>query len=251
LAAGAVTITLTASNETVPKGQLSADRNVDVVMLNNNLTDIKMRSVNEQQLALGGLLTQHDEVFMKVTNRGTDMNLSIPFCAYHSAYGSQHMYCIPMCHPQKGTGKVYSSIAALNIFAKAGSTTSKWVEVGSRMDAFDDGTVVLRSCVVMRSVIGSRLCVVMRSVIDSRSCIVSYCVACCANLRTHVLLCCTLMFYCVAHSCFTGTWTFTARPFKTPAPSIRYSYDVIFGVKARGSSAAVEQVSDDVQSQMS
>lgn len=126
--------TLTASNVTKPPGLDAAHRNVDVVLLTSNLTDIQIRAVNEQQLALDGLLTQHDEVFMKVTNRGSDMNLSIPFTAYHSSYPSQHLYCIPFCTKQKGTGKVYSSIARLEIAAKHGTTSAQWVEVGSRMD---------------------------------------------------------------------------------------------------------------------
>ena len=50
---------------TVATGPL-ADRNLDAVLLTNNLTDIKMRMANEQQLALDGLLSQHDEVYVKV-----------------------------------------------------------------------------------------------------------------------------------------------------------------------------------------
>ena len=54
------TVSGTAAGATGPL----ADRNLDAVLLTNNLTDIKMRMANEQQLALDGLLSQHDEVFV-------------------------------------------------------------------------------------------------------------------------------------------------------------------------------------------
>jgi hypothetical protein len=113
----------------------------DAVLLTTNLTDIQMRSVNEQQLALDGLFTQHDEVFAKITNHAVgDIIVNVPQVAYHSAYPSQHLVCIPYCQPQRSTGKVYSSIAKLKIPVEKGTTTGKWVEIGSRMDTFNDGT---------------------------------------------------------------------------------------------------------------
>ena len=45
-----------------------ADRNIDAIMLTTNLTDIKMRALNEQgSTPLDGLHTQRDEVYMKVS----------------------------------------------------------------------------------------------------------------------------------------------------------------------------------------
>ena len=57
-------------------------------MLTTNLSDIKMRALNEQgSVPMDGLFTQRNKVFLKVTNHGNeDMTLQIPFCAYHSSY---------------------------------------------------------------------------------------------------------------------------------------------------------------------
>jgi hypothetical protein len=61
-----------------------ADRNIDAIVLTTNLSDIKMRALNEQgSVPLDGLFTQRNKVFMKVTNHGNeDMTLTVPFCAY-------------------------------------------------------------------------------------------------------------------------------------------------------------------------
>ena len=145
LGAGEVSIELTMSNATAAgaTGPL-ADRSLDAVLLTNNLTDIKMRMANEQQLALDGLLSQHDEVFVKVTNKGSaPMRLDVPYEAYHSAYPSQHLICIPYCVPS-ADGKVYSRIAPLRIELAKGAT-SDWVEVGSLLDSFNDGTLTVTS----------------------------------------------------------------------------------------------------------
>ena len=100
-----------------------------------------MRESNEQQLAMDGLFSQHDEVFVKIINRATgDIYVDVPQTAYHSAYPSQHLVCIPYCYPQPRTGKVYSNIAGLRINVPKGGASPKWVEVGSRMDTFNDGT---------------------------------------------------------------------------------------------------------------
>ena len=142
LTAGEVEIKIEVANTT--RSGVLGDRNLDVVLLTNNLTDIRMRMVNEQQLALDGLLSQHDEVFLRVANSAADpLKLSVPYGAYHSAYASQHLICIPFCH-QSSNGKVYSSIAPLAIEVKARST-SEWVEVGSRLDSFNDGSLTVHS----------------------------------------------------------------------------------------------------------
>lgn len=134
----------TSSNGTQPHAGASsplADRNVDAVLLTTNLTDIKMRESNEQQLAMDGLFSQHGEVFAKVTNRAAgDIYVDVPQTAYHAAYPSQHLVCIPYCHPQARTGKVYSSVADLHIKVPKGGASPTWVEIGSRMDTFNDGT---------------------------------------------------------------------------------------------------------------
>lgn len=137
-----MTVELSIANTTSKPGMAPlSDRNVDAVLLTQNLTDIEMRAVNEQQLGLDGLFSQHDEVFAKVTNRATgDIAVDVPQVAYHSAYPSQHLVCIPHCHPQPRTGAVYSNIAKLTIKVAKGSTSPQWVEIGSRMDTFNDGT---------------------------------------------------------------------------------------------------------------
>ena len=141
LTEGDVTFEIAIANTTSSRdaGALLADRNIDAILLTDNMTDIEMREANEQQLALDGLFSQHDEVWMKVENKGdVNMSLSVPYSAYHSAYASQHLICIPYC--KASNGKVYSSIAPLSIPVPARSTTPAWVEVGSRLDAFNDGT---------------------------------------------------------------------------------------------------------------
>jgi hypothetical protein len=142
LAAAPITIELSITNCTSKKGMAAlADRNVDAILLTQNITDIKMREINEQQLALDGLFSQHDEVFAKITNHGSgDIKVNVPQSAYHSAYPSQHLVCIPYCVPQRSTGHVYSRVANLIIPVAKGTTTPKWIEVGSRLDTFNDGT---------------------------------------------------------------------------------------------------------------
>ena len=71
----------------------------------------------------------------QITNHGSgDIKVNVPISAYHAAYPSQHLVCIPYCVPQRSTGKVYSSVAKLVIPVAQGTTTPKWVEVGSRLD---------------------------------------------------------------------------------------------------------------------
>ena len=85
LAVGATTFAISVVNSTSVAGDPRGDRNIDAILLTQNLTDIKMRELSEQQLALDGLFTQHDEVFVKVVNKNTTaaMRVTIPFTAYH------------------------------------------------------------------------------------------------------------------------------------------------------------------------
>ena len=145
LAAGSVALTIDVANTSSVKGGLLGDRNLDVVLLTNNLTDISMRMLNEQQLALDGLLSQHGEVFVKVANHGPKgMRLVVPEGAMHAAYPSQHLLCIPTCHPN-ARGQVYSSVANLYVDVAAGATSAQWVDIGTRLDSFNDGSITFTS----------------------------------------------------------------------------------------------------------
>jgi hypothetical protein len=73
LSAGSATFEISVSNTTSKPGMAPlADRNIDTIMLTTNLTDIKMRAINEQGMPLDGTHTQYKEVFAKVTNHGSD-----------------------------------------------------------------------------------------------------------------------------------------------------------------------------------
>ena len=69
LSAGTATFQIDIANTTSkPNMAPLADRNIDAIMLTTNLTDIKMRALNEQgSTPLDGLHTQRDEVYMKVS----------------------------------------------------------------------------------------------------------------------------------------------------------------------------------------
>lgn len=70
-----------------------ADRNLDVVVLTTNTTDLEKRIwYAADMLALDGLLSQAGEVFMKVTNFNTthNMTLVVPRVYGHSPYFTMH-----------------------------------------------------------------------------------------------------------------------------------------------------------------
>ena len=146
LAASDVTFELDVSNVTSEPRTMGmlTDRNVDAVMLTQNLTNIQNRMLFEQQLALDGMLSQQNEVFARVTNTGPDdMTLQFPMMAYHAACPGQHMICIPYCTSRTSSDGVVHWYDGQNQpvgipVLKGGS--SDWVEVGSRLDVFNDGT---------------------------------------------------------------------------------------------------------------
>jgi hypothetical protein len=113
-----------------------ADRNIDAIVLTTNLSDIKMRALNEQgSVPTDGLFTQRNKVFLKVTNHGNeDMTLTVPFCAYHSSYAPMHMFCIPYCK-YSSNGKVYGSATNIEIPVPKGATTPKVSQSGRCIEA--------------------------------------------------------------------------------------------------------------------
>ena len=88
LAAGTVTFELAVSNVTSTPETMGVltDRNVDAILLTQNLTNIQGRMLWEQQLALDGMISQQGEVFARVTNTGT--LLSGPISAVLAAHSA-------------------------------------------------------------------------------------------------------------------------------------------------------------------
>lgn len=63
LSAGTVTFEIAVTNTTSsPKLAELTDRNIDAILLTQNLSNIQARMVDEQQLALDGLFSQVNEV---------------------------------------------------------------------------------------------------------------------------------------------------------------------------------------------
>lgn len=119
LQAGRATLTLIAGKQPEP----AARRNVDLVMLTSDQTQVKDRIEKEQYLPLDGMLTQAGDVFLKVHNRpgGGDLSLTISNGTEHSPY---------WIHMRNWKPK--------SVSAKPGAS-SDWVEVGSLLDTLSDG----------------------------------------------------------------------------------------------------------------
>jgi hypothetical protein len=119
LQAGPAQLTLIADRQT---GN-AARRNVDLVLLTRNEAEVKERLEKENQLPLDGLLTQADDVFLKLDNQtdGSAMTLNVAPCVEHSPY---------WVHLRKWKAKA--------VAAESGKSTD-WVEVGSLLDTLNDG----------------------------------------------------------------------------------------------------------------
>ena len=117
------------------------DRNIDVVVLHPNASDVNRRingsadPADGQVLPLDGLFSQSGEVFFKVQNLNTTHNLSVqvPLTYDHAPYMGQHDYLNKSSfvdgHPAQGG----------YITVPPGKTTG-WVEVGGFMDTFNHGS---------------------------------------------------------------------------------------------------------------
>ena len=85
---GPVTVQLTVSAELTPPN--SGRRNIDVVVLTSNMTDLAVRLAHppDDNTPLDGMLTQRGDLFLRLLNHpdGVSMNLSVPFGAEHSSY---------------------------------------------------------------------------------------------------------------------------------------------------------------------
>jgi hypothetical protein len=159
LAAGKYVATLTSSDETghdysADPGMLAfADRNLDVLVLTKNATDVESRlKWGPLVLPLDGMLSQGGEVFFKVTNTNTtlQLNLSLPFVLGHSIYWDTHIRlpvnvsvppdALPSA-PRIASGCTHSdphgaTCPTIRVPPKA---TTDWIDVGYLIDVFNHG----------------------------------------------------------------------------------------------------------------
>ena len=132
---------------------MHADRNVDVVMLHPNASDVQMRitSGKDRPLPLDGLLSQTDEVYFKVTNYNSrPLSLTISQGFSHSPFLDQHLKFFPLPpgpNRTAATGRACS--AGCSYWGKGEGcgridveprNTSDWVEVGKYLDTLNHGS---------------------------------------------------------------------------------------------------------------
>ena len=115
---GLATITLIADKQPEP----AARRNVDLVMLTQDEKQVQDRVNTEGYLPLDGMLTQAGDVWVKVTNTGTDkLNLAVKMTEHSSYWVHKRNWKSP-----------------LTISVDPGKT-SDWTDVGGVMDTLNDG----------------------------------------------------------------------------------------------------------------
>lgn len=119
LAAGPATIRLRVGKQPEP----AARRNVDLVLLTQAVDDVKNRIEKENYLPIDGLLTQADDVYVKLHNAPTTAKVTVTFppCTEHSPY---------WVHLRTWKPKA--------IEVDSGKSTD-WQEVGSLLDTLNDG----------------------------------------------------------------------------------------------------------------
>ncbi len=132
LAAGEVQVSLAVSEALTPPN--SGRRNVDLVVLTSNFTDLAVRLAHggdQGNTPLDGMLTQAGDVWLRVTNHpgSVPFNLSVPFGVEHSSFWTHLRF------PNPAGSR---SIPPLRIATEPGQT-SAWVEAGSRLDTLNDG----------------------------------------------------------------------------------------------------------------
>lgn len=120
---GLATISLIVEKQQDP----AYNRVVDLILLTRDEMQVKMRVAQEQYLPLDGLLTQAGDVWLRVTNHGT-APVTVHSLDYPGGPMQQHSpYWVHMRTWQP-----------VSISVEAGKT-SAWTEVGSTMDALEDG----------------------------------------------------------------------------------------------------------------
>lgn len=121
---GRVKITLTASKQPEP----AARRNIDLVMLTTDVEQVKNRIEKEKYLPLDGMLTQSGDVFVRVTNLGTETLNFMGGKATGGGNWQQHSpYWVHM-----------RNWPTPSITVEPGKR-SEWVEVGGTMDSLNHG----------------------------------------------------------------------------------------------------------------
>ncbi len=120
---GKATISLIASPQPGPQ----ARRNVDLLMLTRDETQVKTRIEKEQYLPLDGMLTQAGDVYLKVHNAG---NAPVAVKSLKFPGGPMQQHSPYWTHLRN-----WQPIA---VDVAAGSST-KWIDVGGTMDTLNDG----------------------------------------------------------------------------------------------------------------
>lgn len=116
---GTAKITLVAGNQPGPQ----ARRNVDLVMLTRDEAQVRERIEKENYLPLDGMLTQEGDVWAKLANLadGSAMTLTLPNGTEHSPYWVHLRRWKPV------------------VLKADPGRTADWTEVGSVLDALNDG----------------------------------------------------------------------------------------------------------------
>ena len=127
-----MTVSLIVNGDLSPAN--SGRRNIDVVVLTSNMTDLAVRILHGGDAGntpLDGMLTQANDVYLRLHNAADSvpMNLSVPFGVEHSSYWTHMRF-------PDSTGA--SAIPELLLAARPGQSTG-WVEAGSRLDTLNDG----------------------------------------------------------------------------------------------------------------
>ena len=166
--AGEARITLSrdpATESEDPTGSPEADRNIDMIVLHPNQTDVMNRAttyeVGHVSLPLDGYATQHGEVYARFTNLGaTALNLTLSTLYSHSGMGGNHL-TLPVwdntthalvsgCSYKGDQTSIHQHSEATFPPAVGGprcprillrvNQSSEWIEVGSLLDTYNHGT---------------------------------------------------------------------------------------------------------------
>jgi hypothetical protein len=134
---------------------MHADRNMDVIMLHPNASDIQMRlsSGKDRPLPLDGLLSQHGEVFFKVQNYNSKaFSLTLSQGYAHSPFLDQHLKYFSSS-PQPNTTIAGNCTWSSCDYSANGAgcdsidvpprAISEWHEVGRYLDTLNHGTWLL------------------------------------------------------------------------------------------------------------
>jgi hypothetical protein len=120
---GLAKVTLIAGKQPAPQ----AKRNVDIVMLTRDETQIKMRIEKENYLPLDGMLTQAGDVYMKIKNDGA-VKVAAKSLGFPAGPMQQHSpYWVHI-----------RNWKPISVNVDPGQTTG-WIDVGDTMDTLNDG----------------------------------------------------------------------------------------------------------------